>query len=245
MTFAAIIQARMGSTRLPEKTMKPLGGIPLIGHVARAAAAIEGVETVLVATTEAPENRPLIEWAEGQGLRTYAGSEHDVLDRYLQAAKLIGCDYIVRVTGDNPFTDVEHGSRTVSLARETKADVTALIDLPLGCAVEIIKTETLEQAWHEAKEPYQREHVSPYIKENPQKFKIMHRPSGFEVPFDKNLRLTIDTEEDFCFATEIFDNLYRGDILSLRQVLSFLEANPQLSEINCNVQQRTMKHSCQ
>jgi len=237
-----MVQARMGSTRLAGKSMKLLAGKPLVYHVLERTRAIRGVAETVLVTGRGKENFPLIELAEKSGCSTYAGSEEDVLDRFFRAAEKFPCSHIVRVTGDNPFTDIGYAGRTVDTALESHGDITALTGLPLGTAVEIIRFEALARAHQRATKPHEREHVSPYIKERPHEFKIVHIPSGFQNPFP-DLRLTVDTDEDFILAEKIYSALYHGSQFDVKEVISFVAENRELTEINRHIEQRSMHHS--
>ena len=116
-TVTAIIQARMQSKRLPGKSMKEIAGKPLLAHVIDRAKAMEGVGAVVVATCDG--NQPIVELAASMGVQSFVGSEANVLDRYYLSALQAGGDYIVRITGDNPFTDVEYGSMAIEIATES------------------------------------------------------------------------------------------------------------------------------
>ncbi len=237
-----MVQARMGSTRLAGKSMKLLAGKPLVYHVLERTRAIKGVAETILVTGRGKENFPLIDLAEKSGCHAFAGSEIDVLDRFFRAAEKFPCSHIVRVTGDNPFTDTGYGGLTVEAAHESHGDITALTGLPLGTAVEIIRFEALARAHQLARQPHEREHVSPYIKEHPEEFKIVHRPSGFRNPFP-DLRLTVDTDEDFLLAEKIYHALYQGSPFDVKEVISFIAKNRELIEINSHIEQRTMHHS--
>jgi spore coat polysaccharide biosynthesis protein SpsF len=239
-SFNAIIQARLQSKRLPGKSLMPLGGKPLISHVVERAQMMEGIGKVIVATCEG--NDELAECASMMGAEVFIGSEQNVLDRYYRAACEFRCDYIVRITGDNPFTDVEYGSLCIRRTIETEADLFSFSGLPLGAGVEIFSMTALEKSFKEAETPYQKEHVSPFIKEHPELFRIVHEKAG-EFEGKPSLRLTVDTEEDFCLAEIICAELYMGKPFPVRDVLSLVEKRPEILKINQNVVQRAMTHS--
>lgn len=235
----AIIQARMQSTRLPYKVMQPLAGKPLIQHVIERSLLITPVQQVILAIPDDEENMPLAELAAHMGIEVFRGSNHNVLERYYLAASESGADLVVRVTGDNPFTDHNYAAKTVTTCIEKKADRCTLDGLPLGTAVEVIRFDALERSYKEAHSPYHFEHVSPYIKEHPGIFTIVHDPSGFTMPFHQ-LRLTVDTPEDLELAKVLYDNLYRGEPFPLEEVISFLRDNPGYIDLNSSVTQRPM-----
>ncbi|HPB80617.1 MAG TPA: glycosyltransferase family protein [Spirochaetota bacterium] len=237
----AIIQARMKSTRLPGKSMRDLAGKPLIAHVVERTQAIVGVDIVVLATSEGAENHPIIACAESMGAAVFTGSENNVLERYFMAAERFGGDYIVRVTGDNPFTDPWHGARTLEHAVQSGADLCSPLGLPLGTAVEIFSRKALERAYLESTEPHQKEHVSPYIKEHEELFTVVRYNEPLPCSFPR-LRLTVDTEDDYRVADILYSALYRGGPFSTEDVLRYIEKNPEVAEINIDVVQRSMKH---
>jgi len=240
----AIIQARMNSTRLPGKSLLDLCGRPLLSHVIDRAGAIEGVSEVVLATAHGDDNIPLIEIARSAGIETFVGPLDNVLERFYLASQKHPSDFIVRITADNPFTDPEYGSIALSIAVESGADLCSITNLPLGAAVEIIKKEALDDAYRSASKPYHFEHVTPYIKEHDEIFRIERHAVTFPNPFP-DLRLTVDTDEDYRLAKLLYDNLYRGEIFSLNSVISFLSKHPEMAAINSKVRQRPITHSSQ
>ncbi len=241
-TFTAIIQARMDSSRLPGKAMLPLKGKPMLYHVIERARAIHEAGIIVLATCPGDENASMIELADSMKIGTFVGSSENVLERYYMAAEKFGGDYIIRITGDNPFTDPVYASVAAKIAEETKADLCSIKDLPLGVAVEIIKKEALEKAYTMSRMQHQLEHVSPYIKENPDMFKIVRHAVSLNNPFE-TLRLTVDTGEDYTLAKIIYDDLYKGFPIPLQSIIDFFIENPHLADINSGVHQRPMTHS--
>lgn len=243
MKAAAIIQARISSTRLHSKALLELCGMPMIFHVIERVKLIEGTDTVILATGSGSENSPLINIASQCEIKTFSGSEDDVLERYFMASQNIDCDYIIRVTGDNPLTDHRSASSALHYAYKVNADHCTTSGIPLGTGVEVIKKTALEQAYKEGKDPYHREHVTPYIKEHPELFHLIRFQSTFENPFP-NLRLTVDTAEDYKLMQYIYNELYHNKPVELYDVINLIKNMPELRFINCNVQQRPMTHSC-
>lgn len=236
----AVIQARMQSKRLPGKSMKEIAGKPLLAHVIDRAKAMEGVGAVVVATCD--DNQPIVDLATAMGVQSFVGSETNVLDRYYLSALQAGGDYIVRITGDNPFTDVEYGTMAIEIATESGSDLTSISGLPLGAGVEVIKFSALETAWKEGSTAYQFEHVTPYIKEHSELFLIERHPVNLR-RCAKDLRLTVDTPEDYALACRIYDALYKGSPFSIREVVTFMEEHPELAALNKDIEQRPMTHS--
>ncbi len=221
--------------------MLELCGRSMIWHVIERAKSIQGVNTVILATGSGGENLPLIELAAQCGIDSFAGSEDDVLERYYLASKDLDCDYVIRITGDNPFTDHESASKALKYAYDNNADHCTTAGIPLGTGVEIIKKTALAKAYKEGKEPHHREHVTPYIKEHPELFNIIRYQSTLTNPFT-DLRLTVDTAEDFKFLEILYNELYKDKPVELAEVLNFIKNNPELRFINSSVEQRPMTH---
>jgi spore coat polysaccharide biosynthesis protein SpsF len=238
----AIIQARMLSKRLPGKSMMLLAGKPILYHVIERAKAIEHVDKVVLATSTGEENIPLMELASSMEIETYAGSSENVLERYYMASEQYGGEYIVRVTADNPFTDVEYASMIVDIALEAKPDLCALINLPLGTAVEVIKKEALNQAYKMSSEPYHFEHVTPFIKEHPELFSIERPPAKIKKTAGK-IRLTVDTPEDYALAVILYDNLYKGIHFPLSDILDYIKEHPEILKMNSRIKQTIVPHA--
>jgi spore coat polysaccharide biosynthesis protein SpsF len=230
----------MQSKRLPGKSMLPLSGMPLVAHVIKRTLLIEHVTTVILATCEGVENKPLLDIASEMGIESFVGSMENVLERYYLASKKFGGDIIVRVTADNPFTDAEYASMAVDIALESKCDYCVPAGIPLGTAVEVIKKEALKEAYRLSSESHQFEHVTPFIKEHPELFTIEYHKMNFNNPFP-NLRLTVDTDEDYELAKILYDNLYKGCPFGINEVIEYLKNNPNAVSINSGVKQRSMR----
>jgi spore coat polysaccharide biosynthesis protein SpsF len=241
-SFTAIIQARMQSKRLPAKSMLDLAGKPLVDHVIERAKAIPGVDTVVLATGMDPANLILEERAHACDVEFFAGSDENVLERYVMAARMYPATHIIRITADNPFTDPEYAGTAAEIAVESDADLTSVTNIPLGSGVEIIKRAALEEAYANASTAYHREHVTPYIKEHPELFMIERHPVEIEgmIP---GLRLTVDTPEDFELVKRLHSEINVPGIIPLRAVLAHIAAHPVLMAINASVTQRPMTHA--
>lgn len=193
----------MGSVRLPGKVLRPIGGMPLLGHLlGRLSQLIQPLPVVVATSTESRDD--VIEaWCQRSNVITFRGSEYDVLDRYVQCARMSGFDHIIRLTADNPFTDISELERLVQLHLAGGFDYTHSFGmLPLGVGAEIITLDALEQSHIKGQEPHHREHVNEYIQEHPELFRIgvLDIPSYKQAP---SLRLTVDTEEDWHRADEL------------------------------------------
>jgi len=244
MKALAIIQARISSTRLKSKALLDLCGKPMICHVIERTKAIKGIESVILATGDGEKNYPLSDIASQSNIEFFAGSEDNVLERFFSVSRERDCGYVIRVTGDNPLTDFESASKALEYAMETDADHAAVLGIPVGTGVEVIKKNALQKAYESGHEPYHKEHVTPYIKEHPEIFRLMKYQSALINPYP-NLRLTVDTIEDFKLMEIIYNELYRGDLIRLKDVIDLIDRRPELQSINSNIEQRPMiHHSC-
>lgn len=241
MTVAAIIQARMGATRLPDKIFKPLAGIPLLEHVVRRAEAIAGVDQVIVATTVDPSDRVVETWCQDHGLTCIRGPVTDVLGRYHLAAEACGADTIIRVTADDPFKDPQIAGRM--LARFVSEQPDFMFNnkpptFPEGLDVEIFTRQALATAFLEAGDPFEREHVTQYFYRHPEKF------THSSVVLNRNLsalRWTIDTDADLAMAAEVYETLYGDDpMFGFLDVLRLFREKPQLMLVNDAVDRSAM-----
>lgn len=228
-----IIQARVGSTRLPGKVLKDISGKPMLWHVINRVKKAKLINQIILATTNKKEGLPLIEIASEEGIESYAGSEEDVLDRYFQAATKYKADVIVRITADCPLIDPKVMDKAIEHFMKGNFDYvtnTIKYTYPDGLDVEVFSYNALKKAWTEAKFPSEREHVTSYMRKHIEKFKIEN------VENDENighLRWTVDEEKDLEFVREVYKNLYKeGEIFYMEDVLKLLKEKPELVEIN-------------
>ena len=229
----AIVQARIGSSRLPGKVLAEIGGSPLLAWVLTAAGAIAGVDEVILATTTHPQDRSLLALADTLGAIGFAGSEQDVLDRYFQAAKQFEADAVMRITADCPFLDPSISRKVLEQFLQGNVDYVSNCHpctYPDGLDTEVFSFQTLERTWKEAQLPSEREHVTPYIWKHPELF----RQGSVEhsVDFSK-LRWSIDEPEDLEFARAVCARLApAAPPYSMEQILGVLRKSPELGEIN-------------
>ena len=239
----AIIQARIGSTRLRGKVLESIMGEPMLAHVVARSCAIRGVDEVVVATTIRPEDEAIVDLCRDRRWPVFRGSEHDVLDRYFRAGVSVGAEHVVRITSDCPLVCPLEGARVVQRHRETGADYTHNITvwgsgMPLGTGVEVFTMQSLETSWQDGLEPHHREHVDEYVGEHPERFRIERvvAPPRLRRP---ELRLTVDTPEDLALVREIYRSLYRaGRVIPLDEVIALVDQNPELLELNRHVVQK-------
>jgi spore coat polysaccharide biosynthesis protein SpsF len=187
----------MGSTRLPGKVLRPIGRTPLLGHVIGRLREKKSPWAVVVATTILDQDNVISQWCLANQVEVYRGSALDVLDRYARTAARYDFSHIVRLTADNPFTDIDELSRLISKHLDEGNDYTHSFGaLPIGVGAEIFTRPALDRSDREGHASNHREHVNEYVQENPSSFKI----GQLEVSLEKqapSLRLTVDTEEDW------------------------------------------------
>ena len=205
MQLGVVIQARMRSQRLFGKVLMPIGNRPLLGHVTGRLHLLSNPVQVIVATSLQAADAVIARWCEDSGIACFRGSELDVLDRYYECARHYGFNTVVRLTADNPFTDIEELDRLIELHLADRNDYTHSFGaLPIGVGAEIFGFAALERSHRDGHEPRYREHVNEYMIENQELFRtgILAVPAAKHCP---DLRLTVDTEEDYrraCFVAE-------------------------------------------
>ncbi|PNE20156.1 hypothetical protein V511_10095 [Mesotoga sp. Brook.08.YT.4.2.5.1] len=232
--IAAIIQARLGSTRTPGKTMKLIADKPLLEYSVERAKQARYVDKVIVATTTSDKDNLISEWCKEKGIASFRGSEDDVLDRYFQTASYFKADIIVRITSDCPFVDPQIIDLLILTLKVFGAHYASnrikKRTWPHGLDTEVFTYEALENAWKDAREEREREHVTPYIIGHPELFKLI------EVPLEEDLsryRLTVDYPEDLEFARIIVEK-YNANKMNWREIIDFLKKYPELVEINAS-----------
>lgn len=203
MSVGVIIQARMGSTRLPGKVLKPIAGKALLDHALGRLSLLAYPVKVVVATSDLPQDDAIAQHCLSKGVVVFRGNETDVLDRYYQCARENRFEHVVRLTADNPFTDMEELQRLIEQHLAQHNDYThSFGSMPLGVGAEIFTFAVLESSAREGHAPNHREHVNEYIQENPGVFRIgvLDVPAAKRCPY---LRLTVDTEDDYQRACAI------------------------------------------
>lgn len=243
MTTAAIIQARMGSTRLPGKVLLPLAGKSMLEHVVARAAAAPGIDLVVLATTDLARDDALAAKARELGVACFRGSESDVLARYVGAAREVDADLVVRITSDCPLLDPALVGEILSARAElvrTSGPVdyfsnTVVRRYPRGLDTEVVPTTVLVDVAARATDPRAREHVTWGLYNDPDRY----RCEAFlnDDPDRSELRWTVDTEADFELVRRIYEELGDG-LFGRERVLALLAENPDWSDINAHVEQK-------
>lgn len=237
MNIIVIIQARMGSTRLPGKILMPLGEVDVLTYVTSRCKEIKGVTEVIVATSTLQQDDAVENWCNEHNVSCFRGSEDNVLDRFVQCAKQYEPDYVMRVTSDCPFVDFEMASELVELMEYEGTDI-VLIDgqLPRGLAVEVISYEALLRIYKEGLEERHREHVTYYAYEFSDQFQSVKyvAPKNRIAP---ELRITLDTDEDYALCQTIVG--HSNDIyISSADVIQYLLEHPEVARLNAHIEQK-------
>ena len=227
MKTIAIVQARVGSTRLPNKVMLPIEGVPMIELLLRRLAKSRQLDQILIATPEDPENEPLVAHARGLGYEVAQGSENDVLDRYYQAAKAHNSDIVVRITGDCPLVDPILVDAAVVAFKQGQVDYLSNTNPPTypdGLDIEIFSFKAMERAWKETNKPFDREHVTPYLWKSG-KFRTRNLRSEQDCSGE---RWTVDEPADLEVVRSIFKHFWPRTDFSWQEVMALREAQPHL-----------------
>jgi len=228
-----VIQARIGSTRLPNKIMANLGGKPELEHVYDRCK-MANVDKVIIATSTKKENDVIEKFCKEKNIDFFRGSENDVLDRFYKTAKKFELDVIIRATGDCPLISPEVINKVIEGFKKQKVDYLSNAikrSYPRGLDIEIFSFETLEKAHKMAKKKPEREHVTSYIYGNPKKFKIGHLMVKGWLNHPE-IRLCLDTKEDLKLLKIIYNELKVNKITPIKKIINFLEKNPHLIKLN-------------
>jgi spore coat polysaccharide biosynthesis protein SpsF len=236
----AIVSARMASSRYPGKAMVPLAGRPLLEVLLERVASCPLLDSVALATSARDENLPLCAVAQKMGIPVFRGDEEDVLRRHVDCARHMAADHVVRVTGDNPLTDIETLERLVERQLDTGAEYTYVPGdaLFMGILSEVISRPALERSWEKGQARHRSELVTLYIKENPREFRIetVELPPGLYRP---QYRLTVDEADDVTLMQAVFERVAApGKIVSTREAIALLDAQPELARVNAHLQHK-------
>lgn len=236
----AIVQARMGSVRLPEKVLKDIAGLPMLQHVIERTRVASTIDDVIIATSELEQDDPIVDFCRRFGTPWFRGSERDVLDRYFQAATEFDVDTVVRVTGDCPLISPEVIDRIVRVYFERDGDYvtnTLHYTYPDGLDVEALSYDALRDAWENSTDASDREHVTKYVREHDAfaRVNVENPVDIYDYSFVEEgevLRWTVDYPEDLEFIRAVHDQLWANGPWHLNQVavLELLEREPEILE---------------
>lgn len=238
MKTIIIIQARMGSSRLPGKVLMDLGGYPVLHYVVERCKMVTGVDEVIVATSTLRGDDRIADWCKAKNVSCFRGSENDVLARYYECASLYSPDYVIRVTADCPFVDYEMASEIVHTMKQEPGDIMLVQgQLPRGLVVEMVSFPALEYMYKHGHEPRHREHVTYYAYEFPHEFEA----TTYCAPVNRcnpALRITLDTEEDYALCQAVAHHFDGNVGISSLEVVSYLNNHSEIAELNAHIEQK-------
>jgi spore coat polysaccharide biosynthesis protein SpsF len=243
MRTGAFVQARLGSTRLPGKVLAQLAGKTVIERIVERLGEVSELDTTIVVVPDTEADAPLRELCEARGIVCFAGSEHDVLDRFQQALRRHPVQRVLRITADCPLVDPGVISALLALHRETHADHAAVATgalppapgfrrFPDGLDAEVMSADALRTAWEHADDPFEREHVTPFLWLRPERFRLVRLEAEVDLGDE---RWTIDHPEDLLFAQAVYERLAPRGSFGYRDVLELLDDEPALRELNASV----------
>lgn len=234
-----VVQARLGSTRMPGKVLEPLAGAPLLQRMVERVLAAPSSFELVVATTTDPGDEPVRALCDELGLDVYAGHPTDLLDRHYRAAVERSAEVVVKIPSDCPLIDPDVIGRVLDAYHQRAGQVDFVSNLhpptyPDGNDVEVMPLPVLETAWREATRPLEREHTTPFFWERPERFRLHNVVWERGLDYSMTHRFTIDYPDDYAFIRAVFDELYSpsGPPFSLDDILELLERRPDIAAIN-------------
>jgi spore coat polysaccharide biosynthesis protein SpsF len=237
--IVGVVQARMGSTRLPGKVMMPVAGAPLLVRMIERLRAARSLDQVVVATTALTADAPIVTLCRQLEIPVCAGHPTDLLDRHRLAAHSFAADVVVKIPSDCPLVDPQIVDRVVDLFRAAPDDFDYVGNLhpasyPDGNDVEVLPRKILDLAWREATCAHEREHTTPFVWDRPERFRLANVRWESGLDLSMSHRFTIDYPEDLAFVRAVFEALYRpGETpFSLGAILALLEQRPDILALN-------------
>jgi len=233
--IGCIIQARMGSSRLPGKVMEKIDqNNTVLSYVIRQLKHSKFLDDIIVATTSLKRDKVIVDFLESEGIKYFCGDEENVLDRYYQCAKKFSMSEIVRIPSDKPLIDPDIVDKCIQIFLSKKYDyVTTFLEpsFPYGTEVEIFSFDALEKTWKNAQLPSEHENVTPYIYNNRDKFQIYNVKNSIDL---SHLRWVVDRAEDLELVRQLVSKIDKEPIL-MQDILEVFKSEPKLIEINSNV----------
>ncbi len=235
--IVAILQARMSSSRLPGKVLAPILGRPMLARQIDRVRRSRSIDRLVVATSDRADDAPIAALCEREGVECFRGSLDDVLDRFYRCAVHHRANHVVRLTGDCPLADPDLIDALVDMYLGANVDYASNCrppTLPDGLDAEVFGMQALEQAWREASDPFEREHVVPFIIRRPERFRVANWTWTEDL---SAMRWTVDRPEDLEFVRRVFESLCPASPeFGFRDVLALIRAVPELGRINQGIQ---------
>lgn len=244
MKVIAIIQARMSSQRLPGKVIKLINGQPMIVQIYNRVKKSKNIDEIIVATSNEADDDELCKICSENGINVFRGSLEDVLCRFYICAENANADCIVRLTGDNCLVDAELIDRAINIFIREKVDYLSYCkELPLGMSTEVFSFAALKKCHEETNNKECREHVTLYMYKNNEEFNCLKFSDGNLDDFS-NVRLTVDTLEDFNVAEKIYEN-FQGQDFGYKDIISLTAKKPEIFSINSSIKQKSTEYKGQ
>ncbi len=241
MKVVAIVQARMGSARLPGKVLTDLEGESMLARVVNRLRRARLINEVLIATTDHAGDDAIVKECRSLSVSVSRGDQDDVLDRYFRAMQLAKAEVVVRITSDCPLIDPEITDQTIAAFLEAGPDYASNVlvrTYPRGLDTEVMSSAALGRAWREARKRYEREHVTPYIYQHPAEFKLLSVTGQADY---SGHRWTVDTAEDLEFVRAVYARFKSNPMFLWRDVRDLLDREPGMMELNRSVMQKALR----
>lgn len=245
MSVVIIVQARMASTRLPGKILKQVLGKSLLEYQVERLQRVKHADRIVIATTDHGEERPIVELCHRLGVATFRGSESDVLARYYGAATEFQADTVVRITSDCPLIDPAVVDGVIGFYLENREQYDYVsntfpeLTYPRGMDTEVFSYQALQEAYREAGDQPEREHVTIFIKRRPARYRIKNLPYHRD---ESHYRWTVDTPEDFQLIERMITALYpKKPLFTLEDGLKLMAEHPEWAQLNASIQQKLVK----
>lgn len=242
MKVLVVVQARVGSSRLPGKVLMPLGGAPLLQRLLERIQAARTRFDVVVATTTSPDDDPIRALCRRLAVRWVSGHPTDLLDRHFQAARAHGADVVAKVPSDCPLIDPAVLDRVLGhfLAAPRGYDFVSNLhpqSYPDGNDVEVMTWDALAAAWREATRPFEREHTTPFLWERRDRFRVGNVLWESGLDLSMSHRFTVDYPEDYAFVSRVYDELWSPthSVFGLEEILDLLRDRPEIHAINAGL----------
>lgn len=242
MRTIGLVAVRMKSSRLKKKALLELNGMPMILQLLFRLKRSKRMDDIVLCTSTNPDDQILLELSKDNGFKSFAGSEDDVMDRFLRAGERENADIIIRITGDNPFTDPDVIDTMIDSHIKAGADYTRMDNLPIGVTAEIISFKALEKAHKLAEDSNYSEYMTNYFINYPELFKLNIIQPDEDVKRPQ-YRLTVDYPEDIELIKTIFKHFNQSADFSIKDVIEFLDNNTNIAKINSNIAQTELDAS--
>ena len=231
-----IVQARLTSSRLPDKVVMPLGkaGKTIAEHVYERLSRSQRIDKVVFAIPTGERNDELEQFLMARDIPCFRGSEDNVQERFIGCIREFQPEIVVRATSDNPFVDWQQADLQIEALKG--CDYVTTKGAPLGTGVEVFYAEGLEEAYRLVTSDREREHVTPYLYTHPERFMVKHIP--YRISLEDNYRLTVDTDNDYQLAQRVYDALYDGEPITNERIYEWLNTYPDVSHLNADVEQK-------